>query len=92
MADEDTPHRANGAEIIANYANREPDEEFAAILEEVHEEMNRSMSVEDPWEIEACPPPGDPPIVFGGLRSELDFEDGVFDLDPEIQAMFYGHE
>jgi hypothetical protein len=69
------PSRPNGAEIIAYYANREPDEpdeEFAAILEEVHEEMNRPVMAEDPWEIEA--------------------DNGVFDVDPEIQTMFYGHE
>jgi hypothetical protein len=45
-------HRPNGAEIIAAYANREPDddEEFATILEEIHEEMNRPVMAEDPWE------------------------------------------
>lgn len=53
MADDAPPQRANGAEIIAAYANREPDEEFAAILEAIHEEMNRPVVAEDPWETEA---------------------------------------
>ncbi|MEU5156965.1 hypothetical protein [Glycomyces sp. NPDC021274] len=85
MTDNLPPHRANGAAIIAYYANRVPDEDFAEVLEAIHEEMNRPVTVEDPWETEACPPPGDPPVVIGGLRSELDFEDGVFDVDPDIQ-------
>ena len=50
MSDDAPPHRPNGAEIIAAYAHREPDEDFAAILEAVHEEMNQPVVVEDPWE------------------------------------------
>jgi prevent-host-death family protein len=31
------------------------------------------------------------PVVFGGLRSQLVYDDADFaDLDPEIQRMFYG--
>lgn len=30
------------------------------------------------------------PVVFGGLRDELRYDDSVFDVDPEIQEMFYG--
>ncbi|WP_236700490.1 type II toxin-antitoxin system Phd/YefM family antitoxin [Allosalinactinospora lopnorensis] len=31
------------------------------------------------------------PVVFGGLRGELSYDDAAFDeLDPDIQQMFYG--
>ncbi|WP_158299642.1 hypothetical protein [Glycomyces paridis] len=50
MADDPPPPNPNGAAIIAYYSAREPDEEFAANLEEVHQEMNRSFIVRDPWE------------------------------------------
>jgi prevent-host-death family protein len=30
------------------------------------------------------------PVVFGGLKDELHYDDSVFDVDPEIQEMFYG--
>jgi prevent-host-death family protein len=31
------------------------------------------------------------PVVFGGLRGELTYDDGDFDvIDPDIQKMFYG--
>lgn len=30
------------------------------------------------------------PVVFGGLRGELRYDDDAFDVDPEIQDMFYG--
>lgn len=29
-------------------------------------------------------------VVFGGLRGQLGYDDSAFDLDPEIQEMFYG--
>ena len=33
------------------------------------------------------------PVVFGGMSSEIRFDDADFeDLDPDIQAMFYGDE
>ena len=33
------------------------------------------------------------PVVFGGLRGELHYDDGSFaDVDPEIQRMFYGDD
>ncbi len=43
------PHHANGAAIIAAYAAREPDEDFADVLEEVHEQMNTPVEARDPW-------------------------------------------
>jgi prevent-host-death family protein len=30
------------------------------------------------------------PVVFGGLKGELEYDDSAFDIDPDIQAMFYG--
>lgn len=38
------------------------------------------------------PLPNESAVVIGGLRGELDFDDGVFDVDPDIQRMFYGDE
>lgn len=33
------------------------------------------------------------PVVFGGLRGELRYDDGAFaDVDPDIQQMFYGSD
>lgn len=29
-------------------------------------------------------------VAFGGLRGQLTYDDAVFDVDPEIQEMFYG--
>jgi prevent-host-death family protein len=29
-------------------------------------------------------------VAFGGLRGQLTFDDSSFDVDPEIQEMFYG--
>lgn len=29
-------------------------------------------------------------IVFGGLRGEVAYDDGSFEVDPDIQRMFYG--
>jgi hypothetical protein len=29
-------------------------------------------------------------VTFGGLKGELAYEDEAFDLDPDIQEMFYG--
>lgn len=29
-------------------------------------------------------------VRFGGLRGELEYDDDAFDVDPDIQAMFYG--
>lgn len=30
------------------------------------------------------------PVQFGGLAGELSYADEAFDVDPDIQAMFYG--
>lgn len=30
------------------------------------------------------------PVRFGGLKGELAYDDAAFDVDPEIQHMFYG--
>jgi prevent-host-death family protein len=30
------------------------------------------------------------PVVFGGLKGELSYDDRAFDVDPDIQRMFYG--
>jgi prevent-host-death family protein len=30
------------------------------------------------------------PVVFGGLRGELVYDDAFGELDPDIQRMFYG--
>jgi prevent-host-death family protein len=33
------------------------------------------------------------PVVFGGLKGELSYDDAAFDeLDPDIQQMFYGDD
>ena len=29
-------------------------------------------------------------VAFGGLRGRLTYDDAAFDIDPEIQEMFYG--
>lgn len=29
-------------------------------------------------------------VTFGGLKGELEYDDRVFDVDPDIQALFYG--
>lgn len=29
-------------------------------------------------------------VKFGGLKGELSYDDHVFDIDPDIQEMFYG--
>ena len=29
-------------------------------------------------------------VTFGGLKGQLDYDDSAFDIDPEIQEMFYG--
>jgi antitoxin (DNA-binding transcriptional repressor) of toxin-antitoxin stability system len=31
-----------------------------------------------------------PGVTFGGLKGELAYPDDAFDVDPEIQGMFYG--
>ena len=31
-------------------------------------------------------------VTFGGLRGQLTYDDSSFDVDPEIQAMFYGQQ
>jgi hypothetical protein len=36
--------------------------------------------------------PNEPAVVFGGLRAGLDFDDSVFEVDPEIQRRFFGDE
>ena len=30
------------------------------------------------------------PVTFGGLKGRLEYDDDAFDIDPDIQAMFYG--
>jgi hypothetical protein len=30
------------------------------------------------------------PVTFGGLKGRLEYDDAVFEVDPDIQAMFYG--
>ncbi|MGH8878899.1 MAG: type II toxin-antitoxin system Phd/YefM family antitoxin [Stackebrandtia sp.] len=32
------------------------------------------------------------PVRFGGLRGELSYQDEAFDIDPDIQRMFYGDD
>lgn len=29
-------------------------------------------------------------VAFGGLKGELEYDDSAFDVDPDIQEMFYG--
>ncbi|THV30722.1 type II toxin-antitoxin system Phd/YefM family antitoxin [Glycomyces paridis] len=29
-------------------------------------------------------------VTFGLLKDQLEYDDDVFDIDPDIQAMFYG--
>lgn len=29
-------------------------------------------------------------VAFGGLRGQLAYDDSAFDVDPDIQEMFYG--
>ncbi len=29
-------------------------------------------------------------VAFGGLRGQLTYDDATFDIDPDIQEMFYG--
>ena len=29
-------------------------------------------------------------VTFGGLRGEISYDDQAFDIDPDIQQMFYG--
>lgn len=31
-------------------------------------------------------------VTFGGLKGEISYDDAAFDVDPEIQRMFYGPE
>jgi prevent-host-death family protein len=35
-------------------------------------------------------PHRDRPVVFGGLKGRLEYDDAVFEVDPDIQEMFYG--
>jgi antitoxin (DNA-binding transcriptional repressor) of toxin-antitoxin stability system len=30
------------------------------------------------------------PVSFGGLKGQLQYDDCAFDVDPDIQQMFYG--
>ncbi len=32
------------------------------------------------------------PVTFGGLKGQLRYDDAAFDVDPDIQAMFYGDD
>ena len=47
-------HNANGAALIEYYASREPDPEFAGILEQVHRSMNQPI----------------PPLLLRGVDDE----------------------
>ena len=31
-------------------------------------------------------------VTFGGLKGEISYDDQAFDVDPDIQLMFYGSE
>ncbi|HEY2577937.1 MAG TPA: type II toxin-antitoxin system prevent-host-death family antitoxin [Streptosporangiaceae bacterium] len=31
-------------------------------------------------------------VMFGGLKGEISYDDRAFDVDPDIQQMFYGLE
>jgi antitoxin (DNA-binding transcriptional repressor) of toxin-antitoxin stability system len=31
-------------------------------------------------------------VTFGGLRGKISYDDKAFDVDPDIQRMFYGPE
>jgi prevent-host-death family protein len=31
-------------------------------------------------------------VTFGGLKGEISYDDHAFDIDPDIQQMFYGLE
>lgn len=35
-------------------------------------------------------PHRDRPVVFGGLKGQVEYDEAVFEIDPDIQAMFYG--
>jgi prevent-host-death family protein len=30
------------------------------------------------------------PVVFGLLKDQLEYDEEIFDIDPDVQAMFYG--
>jgi len=30
------------------------------------------------------------PVVFGALKGRVEYDEAAFDVDPDIQAMFYG--
>lgn len=32
------------------------------------------------------------PVSFGGLKGEISYDDQAFNIDPDIQQMFYGPE
>jgi prevent-host-death family protein len=32
------------------------------------------------------------PVTFGGMKGEVAYSDEAFDIDPDIQQMFYGEE
>lgn len=45
------------------------------------------------WPIADLVPHQRTPVVFGGLRGELRYDDAAFeDVDPDIQRMFYGDD
>jgi prevent-host-death family protein len=33
-----------------------------------------------------------PAVTFGGLKDQVSYDDRAFDIDPDIQEMFYGPE
>lgn len=32
------------------------------------------------------------PVAIGGLKGQLRYDDSAFDIDPDIQRMFYGND
>lgn len=32
------------------------------------------------------------PVTIGGLKGQLQYDDSAFDIDPDIQQMFYGDD
>ncbi|HZE39993.1 MAG TPA: type II toxin-antitoxin system prevent-host-death family antitoxin [Stackebrandtia sp.] len=37
-------------------------------------------------------PHAESPVTFGGLKGQLSYNDSAFDVDPDIQRMFYGDD
>lgn len=32
------------------------------------------------------------PVTFGGLQGQIEYDDSAFEVDPDIQQMFYGED